>query len=125
MVDINKNLLYDRYSDGYREENTINDINGAEMLVAIESMLFSKLRDDLEEAKLRCEDDEDDAAIGEYMALEAVLKRCKKFTNDAISMRYDKHALQSALQRSNFGSSYLGRPQNAYYQAKPSQPYGP
>ena len=57
----------------------IDGLNGVEMLQAIASTLMPKFEEQLEEAKLRCADDEDDTSLGEYIALKSVVEQLEKY----------------------------------------------
>lgn len=57
----------------------IDSLNGAEMLSLISNYLLPKLKDQLEEAKLRCADEEDDISLGEYISLKSVVEQIEKY----------------------------------------------
>ena len=72
------------------EEVPINDLNYTEYLGLMKTGLLNKLKEDVEEAKLRYEDDQEDASLGEYIGLKAALERLEKFIEDAPKQRYSR-----------------------------------
>lgn len=95
-----------RHVNGYGDnaEGTANDITGAEMLAVTNIQLLGALRDDMEEARLRCEDEEDDTSLGEYIAYQAVIERVERFLRSAAGARYDKNRIAQVMQKSTYGN---------------------
>lgn len=95
--------LYDTYS--HDDRATFHDLNGSQCAVVFSSLL-EKYKDQMEEAKMRCEDDEDDTSLGEYISLKSVVEQMEKFISTMIMQEYSKSALDNSLKQSKGYDTY-------------------
>lgn len=103
----------------HRADRTIDDLSTREFIEVINNDLLAHLKNEVEEAKLRCEDEEDDTSLGEYMALKAAVERIEEFLDEAPKKYY------SVPLKQDFGGydyrSTMYAQQAAYRIQSPSQ----
>lgn len=93
---------YDQYGNGYGENSDrarFHDLNGSQCMVVFSSLL-EKFKDQMEEAKLRCEDEDDDTSLGEYISLQSVVEQMEKFLGAIPRQEYSKSHLDNYLRKS-------------------------
>lgn len=102
MVDINRiNNTWGNgpYANGgytsRSPEKTLADLSAQEFLDVLRIDLLPKLRDELEDAKLRYEDEDDETTLGEYMGMKATIEALEQFLNDAPKRYYNTMPQQS------------------------------